>query len=230
MQSYRQRRKRIELVKIMTIITAILLAVVLLDMKIRPSVETMAAYQARLFAIRSINDAVGEELASKNITYDSLIKLSTTAGGTVTAIETDMLSLNRLKVGITDAVVHKLNGLEAANLKIPMGTLFGGQIFSGRGPSINFRILNAGYVQSDIMNQFDSAGINQTRHQIMLKITIHITALLPGYSANTEVTTNVTLAETIIVGVVPDAFTKVTGDEGSTISKLNDYRADKAAE
>jgi len=214
----------------MIVITAVLLLVVLIDMKMRPSVETMTAYQARLYAIQTINDAVAKELDAEKVTYDSMVKLSTSADGMVTAVETDMLALNRLKVGITNSVAQELKKLETADLKVPMGTLFGGQMFTGRGPLMGFRILHVGYVQSEIINQFDSAGINQTRHQIMLRISININALIPGYSADTEVTTNMCIAETIIVGTVPDAFTKVTGDNGSTISKLNDYRADNALE
>lgn len=213
----------------MIAVTAFLLLLVLLDMQIRPAVKKMAAYQARLYAVQAINDAVTEELADRNVTYDSLVKLSKGADGAVTAIETDMLSLNRLKVGVTDAIVQKLRVLESSELEIPIGTLFGGQMFSGRGPAVDFRVLHVGYVQSDIQNKFDSAGINQTRHQLMLNTTITITALVPGYSADTEVTTNLCLAETIIVGTVPEAFTKVTGDESGLISKINDYNASEIA-
>ncbi|MEG0115113.1 MAG: sporulation protein YunB, partial [Hydrogenoanaerobacterium sp.] len=94
---------------------------------------------------------------------------------------------------------------------------------SGRGPMITFHVLHVGTVKSDIQNSFDSAGINQTRHRLILKTAISITALVPGYSSETKVSTNLCLAETIIVGVVPGAFTTVTGDERNNISKINDY-------
>ena len=226
MQTYKRRKKRAKLIKIMSVITALLLALVLLDIQIRPSVKTMAVYQARLYAIEAINKAATEELSRQSITYSSLVKLNKNEKGEVTAIETDMLELNRLKLGITEAIVKKLNTLSSENLEIPAGTLFGGQIFSGRGPMVGFRILHTGYVESNIQNHFDSAGINQTRHQIMLKTIITITAMVPGYSAETSISTNLCLAETIIVGVVPGAFTSVTGDDGSNISKINDYNAD----
>ncbi len=221
----RRRKRKICMVKAMIWITAFLLAVVLIDMQMRPSVETMAAYQARLYAVRAINDAIAQELAEENVTYDTLVKVSTGEDGLVTAVETDMLRLNRIKVGVTEEVVKELGELEAAHLKVPLGTLFGGQIFSGRGPLVDFRIIHAGYVETEIQNRFDAAGINQTRHQIMLSVTIHITALVPGYTADTDVTTNICLAETIIVGMVPDAYTKVTGDDDSTLHKINDYGA-----
>lgn len=207
-------------------ITSLLLALVVIDMQIRPSVKTMAAYQARLYAIEAINEAATGELSRQNVNYSSLVRLSKNENGEVTAIETDMLALNRLKLGITEAIVKNLNALSSQELKIPLGTLFGWQYFSGRGPKVDFSVLNVGYVESDITNIFDSAGINQTRHQLMLDTTISITAIVPGYSAETSVTTNLCLAETIIVGIVPGAFTNVTGGSESDISKMNDYNAD----
>ncbi|MEG1952888.1 MAG: sporulation protein YunB [Hydrogenoanaerobacterium sp.] len=223
MQNYKQRQKRANIVKIMIVITSVLLCLVLLDMKIRPAIKTMAAYQAQLYAIAAINNAANEELSHQNVTYSALVRLSKNSEGEITAVETDMLELNRLKIGITEAIVNSLSELEAQNLKIPLGTLFGGQFFSGRGPMITFHVLHVGTVKSDIQNSFDSAGINQTRHRLILKTAISITALVPGYSSETKVSTNLCLAETIIVGVVPGAFTTVTGDERNNISKINDY-------
>lgn len=225
MQSYRQRRKKVLIVKIMSWILAVALLLVLVDMQMRPAVKSMAAGQAKLYAVEVMNEAVAEELARERISYDALIKLSRNKDGTVTAIESDMLGMNNLKVGITQAVTEKLSKLGSTDLAIPLGTLFGGQFFSGRGPMVNFRILNIGYPQSEITNRFDSAGINQTRHQVMLRISIKITALVPGYAVSTEAQTNICLAETVIVGIVPGAYTNIEGDQSDTISKINDYAA-----
>lgn len=225
MRSYQQRRKRAFLFKAMLWVLAVLLALVVLDMQVRPVVKSMAASQARLYAVQVINDAVTEELTREKVSYDSLVKLSHNNEGTITAIESDMLGMNRLKVGITQAVTEKLQNLGDTNLSIPLGTLFGGQWFSGRGPLVDFRIINVGYPQSEITNRFDSAGINQTRHQVMLNLSIKITAIVPGYTASTEAATNICLAETVIVGVVPGAYTNIEGDNSDTISKINDYAA-----
>ena len=66
----------------------------------------------------------------------------------------------------------------------------GGQILSGRGPEVEFRVIPAGYVHTEIYNQFQSAGINQTLHQIMLKVDATVSAVMPIYTVTTEVTTN----------------------------------------
>ncbi|MEG0115112.1 MAG: hypothetical protein RSA00_01675, partial [Hydrogenoanaerobacterium sp.] len=105
MQNYKQRQKRANIVKIMIVITAVLLCLVLLDMKIRPAIKTMAAYQAQLYAIAAINNAANEELSRQNVTYSALVRLSKNSEGEITAVETDMLELNRLKIQLDELKV-----------------------------------------------------------------------------------------------------------------------------
>ena len=82
----------------------------------------------------------------------------------------------------------------------------------------------AGYVRSSLSHRFDAAGINQTRHQIMLRLDASIIAVLPGYTTSTEVSTDFLLAETVIVGTSPDSFTQVlTGDDQSIDQLIADY-------
>lgn len=48
---------------------------------------------------------------------------------------------------------------------------------------------------------------------------------MPGYSVTTKVKTSYCLAETVIVGYVPQSFTEVTGDDRSNLSKIFDFGA-----
>jgi len=84
--------------------------------------------------------------------------------------------------------------------------LINSDLFSGRGPKIPIKIVPLGTVSTSFSNQFTAAGINQTRHQIMMDIVVDISILLPGYQTGTQVTTQVTIAETVIVGAVPDSY------------------------
>ena len=64
-----------------------------------------------------------------------------------------------------------------------------------------------GSSSSEFRNQFETAGINQTRHQIILQIDVTISILLPGFTTATNVSSAVTVAETVIVGSVPESYT-----------------------
>lgn len=194
-----------------------------IDAQIRPMIESMAAYQAKVYATRVINEAVSEQLAGNAVSYDSLVKVTTDYNGRVTSVQTDMVRLNVLKAAMTDAASQQLALLQSQTIRIPLGTLLGWQLFSGRGPKVEFKIVPAGFVQSQLNHRFDSAGINQTRHQIVMQLDANIIAILPGYTAASEISSSLILAETVIVGVSPESFTQVLTKNDDTAGLIADY-------
>lgn len=188
-----------------------------IDSYLRPIVKTMAAYQAKVYATCAINNTVADYLNEWGTGSHRIIEVTYGAAGEVSTIQTDMVALNRLKAEITQAVTEEIIKLEEQSMKIPVGTLLGGQVFSGRGPGVTFKILPAGYVETNIVNHFDSAGINQTRHQIYIEITASVVAILPGYTSSTEVTTSICVAETVIIGAVPGTFAEFNMGESGRI-------------
>ena len=194
-----------------------------IDGQLRTTVTTMASHEAHTYATRAINDAVIEELSASGISYSDLVLLTSNEAGDITSIQTDMMGVNRLKSQITNRVLEAVMELQMQHITVPMGTLLGNQLTSGRGPAVTFKIVPAGFAQANIYNRFESAGINQTHHQIMLDLTITVTAFVPGYTISTDVNTNICLAETVIVGAVPENFTQVEGDYGSVPGAIRDY-------
>jgi sporulation protein YunB len=194
-----------------------------LDGRLRPMIKSIAAYQARVFATRAINESLRDQLNRDRVAYDGLVFITTQSDGRVSSVQTDMVRLNLLRAELTTAVSDRLAMLESQTVRIPIGTLLGGQVVSGRGPAVEFKLVPAGYVHSALSHRFDAAGINQTRHQIILEINANILAVLPGYTTATEVATNIILAETVIVGVAPESFTEVLTGEDSIAGLLADY-------
>ena len=111
-----------------------------------------------------------------------------------------MVALGRLRSRVTDAVLQEIDEMGKQDIYLSMGTLSGVQLLS------NLKVVGSGYMTSEIENRFDSAGINQTRHQIMLKMDMRVLAIIPGYTVATDIHTEYCLAETVIVGTVPDTF------------------------
>lgn len=209
--------------KLMLSLGIVLITLIICDIKMRPIVDTFSQYQAKTLATRIINDAVVAELENSRIQYDDIITVSTDADGVVTAMETNAMTINILKSRLTTSILDKLSDISDTEVKIHIGTLFGGQIFVGRGPLVAFRIAPASEVNAQFFHSFDEAGINQTRHRILLEVNLAVTAMIAGHSSRVEVPCNFILVDNVIVGKVPDSFTKVTGDDSSLISKINDY-------
>ena len=184
----------------------LLILTVLLDGRVRPVVKAYAGYQARVYATRAIDEAVLEVLSREGVSYDKLVHIDRGESGEVIALQADTVAINRLKSLLTAEISDRLEGMERQEIRVNIGTLSGFQFLAGRGPAVSFHLAPAGYARADLSNAFDSAGVNQTRHQIMLEVESNITAVIPAYSVTTQVTTGVVLAETVIVGGVPEAY------------------------
>ena len=111
------------------------------DAHIRPVIQSMAAYQAKVYATRILNEAVEAQLAGESPSYRELVSLSTGDDGKINAVQTDVVRLNLLKAALTNAATDRLEELEQQTVLVPLGTLLGWQVLSGRGPLVEFRLV-----------------------------------------------------------------------------------------
>jgi sporulation protein YunB len=135
--------------------------------------------------------------------FGGFVHVEKDADGNVTAITTDTARVNALSAELLREVVGNL-GQRDIELGVPIGTLSGVQILQGRGPKIPVRIHMQTASHAQFNSEFSSAGINQTRHQIILEVNVQINVLIPWKTMAEEVGTQVLVAETVIVGRVPD--------------------------
>ncbi|MEG1943181.1 MAG: sporulation protein YunB [Angelakisella sp.] len=211
--------------KLIAIAFLLMLAVFYFDARIRPMIQTYASNQASNRVLKIVNESIYEELSENHVTYGKLVKLTYGTNGTVASLQTDMLELNRLQSSITQRIIGHVMEFDSQTIWVSLGSIIGGPIFSGRGPKIEIKLIPANFIQTKIANEFSSAGINQTRHQILMDINLTVTSVLPGYRSSTTINTNVVLAETIIVGNVPEGYTMVGDGTNQLVGMLQDYEA-----
>lgn len=217
----RPRRRSRSLGVILALTAAVTAALIFADMSMRPVVEEIIAYQAKVFASRLINAAMLEQLESESFAYERFVDITRDENGEIKSLEADMLQINRLKSKLGGSIVKKLEDQDNRSVLLPVGTIFGNELTAGRGPMVEIRIIPAGYVQTEIYNKFAAAGINQTLHQIMLGVTVQMTAVFPGYNVRTETQTNFCIAETIIVGKIPQGYASI-GETAATFAPIAD--------
>ena len=177
--------------------------------RVRPVVAALARSEAREFVIRAIDAAVRDEVEDGGLEYGKLVTLEKDGRGNIAALVTNAALINILQTRMSSNVVERVENVVEANMGIPIGNAFGGVLTAGRGPRIPVKIQSVTNVNTRFTNEFSSAGINQTRHKIMLEIFVEISIGLPGERVNASVTTEVAIAETVIVGVVPNVYTDI---------------------
>ena len=198
-------------------LAVVLLLVVLVDSQLRPLIRTLTAAQARQVSTLAINDAITEAI-EEGEGYAELVHVETTADGKVNAVKTDIAKINQLKARATKKILERFAEASVREIKIPIGTLLNNDFTRGRGPKIPLLVELKGNVFTEITSDLSGAGINQTVHRIMLKVKTSVYAVIPGYNVTTEVETNFCVAETVIVGEVPDSFVNLTGEFKSNVS------------
>ena len=208
-------------------ISLILAGIILLvDIRVRPIIEKTTSYESKILATRIINDAVCEQLSREETDYSSLITISYNENNSISSIESNMVSINRIKADITKSVNDSLSELDENDLNISLGTVSGFQMFYNQGPLIPVKVEPEGYVETELISSFESAGINQTLHRILIEIKVDISAIIPGYTSSAQIDTCFVVAETVIVGNVPNTYTHVITGNEDLISRINDYGAE----
>ena len=162
-----------------------------------------------------INDAVAAQIARGNIQYDSIVYFEKDVNGKITALKTNIGEVNRIKTDTLNTINDEITDIEQSDLGIPLGSLFLPEMLSGKGPQIPVKILSIRNSDGYFESRFVQAGINQTLHQVHMYVLVDVAVLVLGRTIIFTVESDVVVAETIIVGDVPDTFFQTGGNYGS---------------
>ena len=176
---------------------------------IRPMLLEVAVSEVSDVVSVTVNKTIAEKMADGSINYSDLVTFEKDGNGRITALITDMARTNALRAEIANEITLKLSDKDETRIFIPVGNFFGSALLSGRGPRISVNIISVTNVDTGFSNVFTSAGINQTRHQIMLTISIDLTILIPGCYTTVHIPTEMCVAETVIVGEVPESYANI---------------------
>ena len=157
------------------------------------------------------NDAIARQIASGDIRYDRIVYFEKDLDGRITALKTNMSEVNRLKTDILNLINDEILALDTMDIGIPLGSLILPQFFSGKGPHIPVHILSIRNSDASFVSNFSQAGINQTLHQLTMVVSIDVAMLVLGKTGSFTITSEVVVAETVIVGQVPQTFLQTGG-------------------
>lgn len=187
-----------------------------------PILVSMATARVSNTVNRIVVEAVNDAIQGGEIDYGILVEFEKDAEGRVTALKSNMAAFNRLQSRIADDILLRLSEVSTTTLAIPIGTLTGSSLLAGRGPALKVKMQSVGSTTASFRNTFGSAGINQTRHQILLDVQVNMSILLPGFRTSTKVNNEISVAETVIVGSVPENYTYFS----TAPNEIDDYAED----
>ena len=196
----------------LSLIALIVLAVLgLLRSRLYPVIRSLAETQVKNTASDLINDAIAEQIAAGNIQYDRIVYFEKDLNGRITALKTNIGEINRLKTNVLNIINDEILTSDESNLGVALGSLFFPEFLSGKGPKLPVRILVIRNSEADFYSEFSEAGINQTLHKLNMEVFLDVTVLVLGSTSEFTISSHMVVAETVIVGDVPETYLQTGG-------------------
>ena len=183
----------------------------LLREQYRTVIRELAETQVKNTTSDLTNDAIAKQIASGDIRYDRIVYFEKDLDGGITALKTNMSEVNRLKTDILNIINDEILALDNSDIGIPIGSLILPEFLSGKGPAIPVHILSIRNSDAAFTSHFTQAGINQTLHQVIMEVSIDVAVLVLGSTTSFTITSEVVVAETVIVGDVPQTYLQTGG-------------------
>lgn len=201
-----------KLLRLIIILLALsMFGLLLFRMRYNDAIRSLAETQVKNTTSDLINDAIDRQIEDGNIQYDRMVYFEKDLDGRITALKTNMSEVNRLKTDILNIINDEILALSTDDLGIPLGSLFLPELLSGRGPSIPVQILSIRNSDASFSSNFTEAGINQTLQQMNMHVSVDVAVLALGQTNSFTISSQVVVAETIIVGDVPDTYFQTGG-------------------
>ena len=175
----------------------------LVEQNLSQTLLDMAYATAHSIALDTVNRAA-QQVAGEGIAYGELMDVTTDAQGRVTMLRANTMRMNQMATETAILAQEQLNSIENQMVDVPLGAALGIRFLGGFGPRISVQIVPIGAVSTYFETEFETAGINQTRHKIFLTLETSVSLIVPADSRQGEVVSTVPIAESIFVGNVPD--------------------------
>lgn len=182
------------------------LLLVFCDTRVRPVIKRKVRDIARTQTVEILNKILLSEIQELELSYSMFAHINYNQNGEISSIETDTVAINKFKASFAISVTKALEKINQYSFYIRLGTLIGPEFLTERGPKIYFNVLSSEYVQTEILSRFEEAGINQTAHKILLEVSVNICCYFPGYTTSVNLQSELMLAETVIIGSVPNIY------------------------
>ena len=188
-----------------------LTALLLFRSKYNQTIRSLAETQVKNSTSDLINDAIDQQIESGNVQYDRIVYFEKDLNGRITALKTNIGEINRLKTDVLNIINDEILALDTSDIGIPLGSLFFPELLSGKGPAIPVHILSIRNSDASFVSSFSQAGINQTLQQLNMHISVDVAVLVLGQTNYFTVSSQVVVAETVIVGEVPHTLLQTGG-------------------
>lgn len=184
---------------------SVLLSGFFLDYKLKASIIEIARAKAQIKVMENINMVINQQIVAK-VEYRDIVDIHKDKQDRIVLLQPNTILLNKMMAGSIIEITRAMDKLTEESIEVPLGQVTGSKILAGYGPKMKVKIISAGQIHVDVLDKFEEAAINQTRHLIYFQINSKVKVAVPFLDEEVKVSTTIPLAETIIIGNVPETY------------------------
>ena len=218
---WRRCRRRVSVVLI--VVLCVLGLIGLMFLRCRPVMTAFAESQAVWAATKIANQVAADVLQEYAESCADTIIVSYDGSQKLSSVRTDTAAVNTVRTQMTERVITAMEQFSSLSVALPMGTLTGWDWFSGFGPLLTFPVSFTATVWSDVSSSLVAEGINQSIYQVLIHLEISLYVVSPAGRSTVGTRVSYPMAETVLLGEVPDNLTEVYGDDQSVLGQIFDY-------
>ena len=177
-------------------------------------------------AIKEVGVLMEDEVFSHPEEFSNLVMLERDSDNRITALRTDVIAVGKIKARLVSGLFDRLDYLEETQIEVPLGTVFAPNLFTGMGPKVKVGLAGLTQMEAEFVSAFTSAGINQTRHRILIEVHAGFRILTPFGGEDREIVSTYPVTDTVIVGTVPERYAYIGSADGDLLGEIRDYDTD----
>ena len=206
---------------LLSIFLCIAICFVYISNKLVPLAQDYCVNEIEFLALDAMNTAVSNDMDENSELYKDIAILNNSSD--ITAVTTDTYKINKIKTNIMRRSDEILNSMIVDKVEIPIGAIYNNIFFFAQGIEIPVQMIPMSTVNVDFASSFESVGINQSLHRIIMECSIDLKIIIPYETVDFKVVHKIAIAETLIIGDVPNSYTQIEDLGQSTLDKFNHY-------
>ncbi len=216
--------------RLLVVVLVLLALLLLFNLRLAPLLVALSEIEAANTVEEMLSTAITQEMQRSPALYSELITLCYKADGSVASLSADTARLLSIRATLLLRVLEAFWQAGELEARVPLSSLLGLNFLSSR-TSLGIPLRLERELNGYFASTFEECGINQTHHRISFFVDVKIAVLVPSRLRYITVRREFPFAETVIVGDVPDAYTKIdrlTGDiTEDEIDDLYDFGANQ---
>jgi sporulation protein YunB len=179
-----------------------------LEQVLVPTLLELGRVHVTVVANELITRTITEQIVG-TVQYRDLIHFETNPNGDIIYMQANTVEVGRIEMAALSSLQESIRQLHTHRIEIPLGQLTGSRLLATVGPRVPISVHPLAEVRTRVRDDFVAVGINQTRHNILLDVSLRLDIIFPILRTEKHLENTILLSSVIIQGRVPTTYVHI---------------------